>query len=175
MDKTEVRTPRTAPISCPFASVVEGTAKKWRNNSYVPSIKCTSMWSPISFSESDVIRSGYEFGDRSHVTDDSGLRTRPEHLSESKLQAPLLAKRASKPTFGPPGILLKGAEQSPNHQPSRRQRTTGPAKIWFHWNLWHAAIETIGGHRCSGPKRAPEPRRRVGTKRPSKASYSPHF
>src|ERR1700687_1040215 len=41
MDKTEVRTPRTAPISCPFESAVEGTAKKWRNNSYVPSIKCT--------------------------------------------------------------------------------------------------------------------------------------
>src|SRR5713101_2673523 len=74
MDKTEVRTPRTAPISCPFESVVEGTAKKWRNNSYVPSIKCTSMWSPISFSASDVIRSGYEFGDRSHVTDYHGLR-----------------------------------------------------------------------------------------------------
>src|ERR1700693_3830353 len=74
MDTTEVRTPRTAPISCPFESVVEGTAKKWRNNSYVPSIKCTSMWSPISFSEIDVIRSGYEFGDRSLVTDDHGLR-----------------------------------------------------------------------------------------------------
>src|SRR5689334_20731081 len=65
MDTTEVRTPRTAPISCPFASVVVGTAKKWRNNSYVPSIKCTSMWSPTSFLESDVIRSGYKFGDRS--------------------------------------------------------------------------------------------------------------
>jgi ligand-binding sensor domain-containing protein len=49
----------------PFESVLEGTAKKWRNNSYVPSIKCTSMWSPTSFSEIDVIRSGYEFGDRS--------------------------------------------------------------------------------------------------------------
>src|SRR5580700_9498765 len=74
MDKTEVRTPRTAPISCPFESVVEGTAKKWRNNSYVPSIKCTFMWSPISLSVGDVIRSGYEFGDRSHITDYLGLK-----------------------------------------------------------------------------------------------------
>jgi RNA polymerase sigma-70 factor, ECF subfamily len=32
------------------------------------------MWSPISFSESDVIRSGYEFGDRSHVIDYDGLK-----------------------------------------------------------------------------------------------------
>src|SRR5882724_12726897 len=62
IEKTEVRTPRTAPISCPSESAVEGTAKKWRNNSYVPSIKCTSMWSPIRFSESDVIRSGGQFG-----------------------------------------------------------------------------------------------------------------
>src|SRR6266516_1062776 len=51
MDTAEVRTPRTAPISCPFESVVEGTAKKWRNNSYVPSIKCTSMCSPIRLSD----------------------------------------------------------------------------------------------------------------------------
>src|ERR1700751_1805852 len=77
MDKTEVRTPRTAPISCPFESVVEGTAKKWRNNSYVPSIKCTSMWSPIGFSESDVIRSGFEFGDHLHVADRDGIRSAP--------------------------------------------------------------------------------------------------
>src|SRR6476661_10121535 len=74
MDKTEVRTPLTAPISCPFESVVEGTAKKWRNNSYVPSIKCTSMWSPISFSESDVIRSGYEFGDCSQILTNRWIR-----------------------------------------------------------------------------------------------------
>src|SRR5258708_34475434 len=62
MDKTEVRTTRTAPISCPFESAVEGTAKKCRNNSYVPSIKCTSMLSPPDFSESDVIGSGPTFG-----------------------------------------------------------------------------------------------------------------
>src|SRR4029077_6559019 len=74
MDKTEVRTPRTAPISCPFESVMEGTAKKWRTNSYIPSIKCTSMWSPSSFSESDVIRSGYEFGDRSPLFLSTGFR-----------------------------------------------------------------------------------------------------
>src|SRR5580700_12259058 len=43
MDRTEVRTPRTAPISWPFASFAAGTAKKCRNNSYVPSIRYTSM------------------------------------------------------------------------------------------------------------------------------------
>src|SRR5215471_4573159 len=43
MDKTEVRTPRTAPISWPLRSGAAGTPKKCRNNSYVPSIRCTFM------------------------------------------------------------------------------------------------------------------------------------
>ncbi len=39
------RNPRIpgAPISWPFVSAAVGTAKKCRNSSYVPSIKCTSM------------------------------------------------------------------------------------------------------------------------------------
>src|SRR4029077_17312448 len=55
MERTEVRTPRTAPISWPFASCAAGTAKKYRNNSYVPSIRYTSMRVPSALA-SDVIR-----------------------------------------------------------------------------------------------------------------------
>src|SRR5579859_2808064 len=38
---------RTGRSIVTLESAAEGTAKKCRNNSYVPSIKCTSMWSPI--------------------------------------------------------------------------------------------------------------------------------
>src|SRR5882762_6578226 len=44
MERTDVRTPRTAPTSWPFTSAEAGTAKKCRNNSYVPSIRWTSIW-----------------------------------------------------------------------------------------------------------------------------------
>src|ERR1700683_404076 len=49
MDNTELSTPRTAPTSCPFTSAAAGTAKKCRNSSYVPSIKCTSMHLQLIF------------------------------------------------------------------------------------------------------------------------------
>src|SRR5258705_4239038 len=44
MERTDVSTPRTAPTSWPFTSAEEGTAKKCRNNSYVPSIRWTFIW-----------------------------------------------------------------------------------------------------------------------------------
>src|SRR6266478_1936645 len=67
MDKTELITPRTAPISCPFESAVEGTAKKCRNNSYVPSIKCTSISSPVSSRKAMLQDRANDLGDQCHV------------------------------------------------------------------------------------------------------------
>src|SRR5216683_3322544 len=57
----------TAPISCPFESAVEGTAKKCRNNSYVPSIKCTSISSPVSSRKAMLQDRANDLGDHCHV------------------------------------------------------------------------------------------------------------
>src|SRR5260370_33349829 len=67
MDKTELITPRPAPISCPFESALEGTAKKCRNNSYVPSIKCTSISSPVSSRKAMLQDRANDLGDQCHV------------------------------------------------------------------------------------------------------------
>src|SRR5260370_29552935 len=62
------------------------------------------------------------------------LVTAQECLSESARQKPLLAKRASKRTFGPPSILLKGAAEGPNRQLSREPQARAPAKGSPEWD-----------------------------------------